>query len=268
MPFITNIAFDDQRLDSYRDLKRINSPHSAHEFIVEGEKLVERLIETGWPLLSVLLAETHVERYARRLPPDVRVFVLPPHEIEKLIGFNFHRGILASGRRPTNPTPEELFLPTDRPLFVLAAIDVLDPENLGTIIRTAASFGVDAVLISQKCPSPFSRRVLRTSMGSVLKVPLCIVDDPVKTLRWMSQSAHITLAACVLNPRAVPLEQMLRPRRLGIVVGNEGDGLPAECVDACTDLVTIPMAEGIDSLNVAVATGIILHYYSRLAPKK
>ncbi|MBX9654783.1 RNA methyltransferase [bacterium] len=268
MPLITDITLDDPRLDSYRDLKRINSPHSAHEFIVEGEKLVERLIETGWPLLSVLLAETHVKRYTRRLPPDVRVFVLPPHEIEKLIGFNFHRGILACGRRPLNPTPAELFLPADRPLFVLAAIDVLDPENLGTIIRTAASFGVDAVLISQRCPSPFSRRVLRTSMGSVLKVPLCIVDDPLATLGWMRQSAEMSLAACVLDSRAVSLEKTARPSRLGVVVGNEGDGLPAECIEVCTDLVTIPMAEGIDSLNVAVATGIILHYYSRLAPKK
>jgi len=268
MPLITNIALDDPRLDSYRELKRINSPHSAHEFIVEGEKLVERLIETGWPLLSVLLAETHVERYARRLPPETRVFVLPPHEIEKLIGFNFHRGILACGRRPLNPAPEELLLPADRPLFVLAAIDVLDPENLGTIIRTAASFGVDSILISQKCPSPFSRRVLRTSMGSVLKVPLCIVEKPLETLRWMSDSAKISLAACVLDPRAVPIEQMARPRRLGIVVGNEGDGLSAECVATCNDLITIPMAEGIDSLNVAVATGIVLHYFSHLAAKK
>ena len=268
MPLITPLSIDDPRLDSYRDLKRINSPHSAHEFIVEGEKLVERLVDTGWPLLSVLLAETHVERYARRLPPDVRIYVLPPCDVESLIGFKFHRGILACGRRPTNPDLAELILPLDKPVFILVAVDVHDPENLGTIIRTAASFNIDAILLSEQCPNPFSRRVLRTSMGSVLHVPISVIPDPAATLRWLRESAEVETAASVLNPKAVPLESFLRPSRFGLVIGNEGNGLPQSCVDACSRLVTIPMAEGIDSLNVSVAAGIMLHHFSRQQAKK
>ena len=193
---------------------------------------------------------------------------LPPRDIESLIGFQFHRGILACGRRPTNPSPADLITPRDKPLFLLIAVDVHDPENLGTIIRTAASFKVDALVLSEQCPSPFSRRVLRTSMGSVLRVPISIVPDATETIRWLREAAEVTMLACVLDPKAVPLEEFHRPARLGLVIGNEGNGLAPQNVEACSGLITIPMAERIDSLNVSIAAGIMMHYFARLAVEK
>lgn len=253
---------EDSRLAPFRDLKRTNATRDSNVFVAEGEKLVERMIEVGWPIANVLLSETHLERFRRRLPPDVMTFVVPPAVIEEVIGFNFHRGILACGRRPTNQPIAEWIPPVGQDCRLLLIVDVRDPENLGTIIRTAAAFGLAGVILSDQCADPFSRRVLRTSMGAVLHIRLSIVSDPAMTINELAQDHGVEVVATVLDPEAVPLATIRVGARNCLAIGNEGDGLPQACIDAATSKVTIPMASGTDSLNVAVATGIMLYRFS------
>jgi tRNA G18 (ribose-2'-O)-methylase SpoU len=260
---VSAININDPRLDLYRDLKRSNKNRLTNTFIAEGGKLLDRLIDVGWPLVSVVLTPAACEIYERRLPPDVPVYLLDKEPIEELIGFNFHRGVLACGRRPDFPDWRRLVPPPHGEGTLLILVDIHDPENVGNIIRSAAALGVSAIGMTPLCADPFSRRVLRTSMGGVLLTPITIIDSPGEVLEELSTKHGIDIWATVLDPSASPLKDAKPTGRQVIVVGNEGDGLPADCVARCTQKVTIPMAAGADSLNVAVATGIVLYQFLR-----
>ncbi|MBY0587797.1 RNA methyltransferase [bacterium] len=253
---------DDARLNPFRDLKRSNENRRSNMFVAEGGKLLDRMIEVGWPIVSVVLTPTAYDEFQHRIPPDVPIYLVEKKSIEELIGFHFHRGVLASGRRPDFLNLARL-IPPEGPTTVLMLVDIHDPENVGNIIRTASSLGVSSIVMTSLCADPFSRRVLRTSMGGVLLKPIAIVEEPVRAIASLRLHYSLQTWATVLAEDAIPLSQAKAgPRRL-IVVGNEGDGLSPECINACERKVTIPMAPHADSLNVAVASGIILYHFCR-----
>lgn len=253
----------DARLDPYRDLKqRSRDPQTT--FVAEGEKLVRRLLASGCGTQSILCNPSGRDRIAELLPADVPVYVASTAIISALVGFQFHRGLLACGFRPPEPTLDLLLAslePRARSLVVLCP-EIRDPENLGTIIRTAAAFGASGMVVGRSGTDPFSRRVLRTSMGSVLRLPLVPVDDWPLTLDRLHRQGAETVAT-LLDPAAEAL-RAVRPAAglTAILLGNESAGLPAELAGRCRRRVMLPMAEGVDSLNVAVAAGIILHHFS------
>ena len=253
----------DPRLGLYRDLKRSNKNRLSNTFIAEGGKLLDRLIDVGWPMVSVVLTPASCNEYQHRLPPEVPVYVLDKELIEELIGFNFHRGVLACGRRPDFPDWRRLVPPAGVQGTLLLLVDIHDPENVGNIIRSAAALGISAIAMTPLCADPFSRRVLRTSMGGVLLTPITIIESACEMIEELSTKHAIDTWATVLDPSAISLKDVQPTGRQVIVVGNEGDGLPADCVDHCNKKVTIPMAAGADSLNVAVATGIVLYHFLR-----
>lgn len=262
MPEFTITTLDDPRLDPFRDLKQPRSI-PADTFIAEGEKLVERLLESSWQTESILGTEAALARFRSRIPTDVPIYVTTTPLISHLIGFQFHRGILACGRRPAPPSLESL---CRRPARTTSAVLVLcpslrDPANLGTIIRTAAAFGAVGVVVGHAGTDPFSRRVLRTSMGTVLRLPIVQTDDWPAVLDTLHKHEFETIAT-VLDDAAEPLDRARRPQRVAILLGNEDAGLPDELVRVCQRKVTLPMAEGVDSLNVAIAAGIVLYHFA------
>lgn len=261
MPVIPISDLEDPRLDVYRHLKQTNQTRWQQIFIAEGEKLVERLLDSGFETLSVLAADSHVERIAARVPSDVPVFQLPAGQIDQLIGFNFHRGILACGRRPVNPSLESLWSSLDQRLTLVLCPDIKDPENLGTIMRISAAFGVDGMIVGHDGTDPYSRRVLRVSMGTVFRLPVVQTDDWAGTLARL-HAAGIETAATVLDPSAEPLASATRPRRFALAFGCEGHGLPPDFISRCCRRLTIEMADKVDSLNVAIAAGIFLHHFA------
>lgn len=250
---------DDPRLDPYRDLKQPAS-RDPGTFIAEGEKLVRRLLDSPCVTQSILCTAAARDRLAERIPPHVPVFLVETALISRLIGFRFHRGILACGVRPAEPDPEPLLAIEGRSLIVVCP-EVRDPTNLGTIIRTTAAFGGTALVAGRAGTDPFSRRVLRTSMGSVLKLPIVRTDDWAALFDSLHRHDFTTIAA-VLDSGARPLGSYVSPARCAIAFGNEADGLPRELISLCRDRVTLPMAADVDSLNVAVAAGIVLHHLS------
>jgi tRNA G18 (ribose-2'-O)-methylase SpoU len=253
-------SLDDPRLEPYRQLKDTNRTRWFGRFVAEGEKLTQRLLANSCEVVSVLVDRTHLERLRPHLRDDLDVLVVTDRLVPQIVGFNFHRGVLACGRRPENVPLEQIAKRADTRLRLVVLPDVQDPENLGTIIRTSAAFDIDAVLLGGACADPFSRRVLRTSMGAVWRVPLRQSDNLAEDLRRLCEEFDVQLAATVVTPDAQPLAEFAPPRRLALLLGNEGHGLKPAIIAQCQHRLTLPMQPGTDSLNVSVAAGIFLYH--------
>lgn len=258
---------DDPRLEHFRDLRSRKLPRSSGVFIAEGPFLVHTLLSSRFETLGVLVDERQAERFAGELPPGTEMFVADTQLLQQVVGFQFHRGILACGRREEERqfSSEELLADSQR--VVPALVGIEDQENLGTILRTCAGLGLSKVLIGEGCCDPFSRRALRVSMGATLSLDLLFCSEIHRSLKCLGESRRFEIIATSLTPDAQPLEtcQPLLPSV--VMLGNEKDGLPPKLLDMATRKVSIKMHSEIDSLNVAVAAGITLHYFDRLAKR-
>jgi tRNA G18 (ribose-2'-O)-methylase SpoU len=263
MPLIPVSSIDDPRLDYYRDLTRRNLIRQSGLFIAEGEKIVERLVASDFEVASILAEPVYAERHEPCVPADTPIYVVSRDVLEGTIGFNFHRGILACGRRkPTRSISDVLAkLPRSRATLVVCP-DVHDPTNLGSIIRSTAAFGCDAILLGSQCADPFSRRVLRVSMGAALHLPVIESCDLVADVKSIA-AADFQLVAAVLDSTAEPLNIAKRSQRTALLLGSEGHGLAPEWLELAPRKVTIPMQLGIDSLNVSVAAAVLLYHFCR-----
>lgn len=262
MPEFLIESLEDPRLDPFRDLKQ-HAGRPQETFVAEGEKLVLRLLDGPCRTESIVCTAAARDRLHGQLPADVPIYVIPTPMISRLIGFQFHRGVLACGQRPAEMSLESLCRmgqARQRRLLVLCP-ELRDPANLGTIIRTAASFGACGLVAGRKGTDPFSRRVLRTSMGAVLRLPVIQTDDWNAVLDIVHSFGFESIAT-VLDVAAERLGSAPQPERAAVLLGNEDAGLDDELVARCRRRVTLPMAAGVDSLNVAVAAGIVLHHFA------
>jgi tRNA G18 (ribose-2'-O)-methylase SpoU len=262
MPRIPIDDLDDPRIAIYRSLKATNQTRRLGQFVVEGERLVERLLSSRFPIVSVLVTDRHEPRLAVSVPDAVPTYRVPHALVDAIVGFPFHRGVLACGqRRPWRPL-EELVSDRDRPLILAICPKLSNPENLGAIARIGDVFGINAILAGPECPDPLSRRVLRVSMGAVLRLPVLVQDRLIDDARHLAQRDQVKLVAAVAEPAAEPFESLVRPRRLGLILGDEHEGIEPEWLSLCRHAVTIPMRPGASSLNVAVAAGILLYHWT------
>lgn len=257
---------DDPRLDAYRDIRSRNWTYVSKRFIAEGPLLTERLLASKYQTESVLLDQKYADNYTDKIPSNVEVLLLEHEQIEQLLGFHFHRGVLACGVRPQHLSLRSDFgaAPSQRETFV-AAIGIQDPENLGSILRCSAGFGIRRVIIGPGTADPLARRVLRVSMGTALQLELLHTKDIVADLKWLRETFGISSYATSLRENSVPLEQAKRSGPLIILVGNERYGLPEEVQREADHCVRIDMELGTDSLNVSMASGIVMHYFCRIA---
>jgi tRNA G18 (ribose-2'-O)-methylase SpoU len=263
MPRIPIDDLDDPRIVVYRSLKATNRTRDLDQFVVEGERLVARLIDSRFPTASVLLAEGYEDKLARPIPDDLPVYVVPDAMIDQVVGFPFHRGILACGERRPWPSLEVMMADRERPFFAVVCPKVSNPENLGAIARIGDVFGIDAILAGPACPDPLSRRVLRVSMGAALRVPVIVEERLIETVAQLAVSAGFELVAAVADSATESFENVPRPRRFGLVLGDEHEGVAPDWLALCRRAITIPMRPGASSLNVAVAAGILIHHFSK-----
>jgi tRNA G18 (ribose-2'-O)-methylase SpoU len=284
MPRIAIESLDDPRVGAYHDLKAKRLIRDGNVFITEGTKLVERLLASDYRTESVLIAERREAEWAAKVPADVPLYVIPQELGEQLIGFNFHVGVLACGQRKPSPSLDVVLAgkgdtrtrgvgkgdlliggPNDgdashRTVVICPNCD--NPENLGAIIRIGAAFGIDALLLGRGCCDPFSRRVLRVSMGAALRLPIIESLDLERDVKRLRDDWQFELIATVLDDTADPLVRAAKPLCRGLLFGNEAEGLDARWQALCDQRLTIPMQAGTDSLNVAIAAGIFLHHFS------
>jgi tRNA G18 (ribose-2'-O)-methylase SpoU len=224
-------------------------------FVAEGRILVEDLLAWGrverLEVVAVLAEEGQAEAVRPQLPPGTALLTATKAELEALTGFPFHRGLLAAARVP--PPRPLARLEEARRLLVLPA--TADAENLGQLLRTAAALGLEGALLGPG-PDPFSRRAVRVSMGASWKLPLWQAEDPWAALAaWKEEGGEVVGAAL---PGSVPAWSWEPEPRCALVLGPEGPGLSEEDLARCDRTVRIPMAEGVDSLNVAAAGAILL----------
>ena len=229
-------------------------------YIAESQKVIRRALRAGHRPRSYLMARRWVDDLAdlveRAENDGVPVYVAAHDVIEARTGFHLHRGALASMQRPELPSVHDVISAARR---VVVIEDVVDHTNVGAIFRSAAALGADAVLVSPRCADPLYRRAIRVSMGTVFQVPWTRIDPwpaGVDELR----EAGFTIVAMALTDESVGLDEVAAapPERLALVVGAEGDGLSARTLASADVTVRIPMAGGVDSLNVAAASAVAM----------
>jgi tRNA G18 (ribose-2'-O)-methylase SpoU len=263
MPPLHIQSLNDPRLVHYRDLKKSNFTRYSGLFITEGDKPTRQLLASGLGVDSVLVDDRHLARIEPLVPSDVPLYVVPQSMVERIVGFNFHRGVLGCGRRPNAISLSRFCEQHSGRVTIVVCADVQGPDNLGVILRTCSALQVDGVLLGPKVGDPFMRRVVRVSMGTALKLPILYSRDLPGDLQRMRDQWGIELAAAVLNESAESLDAAKRADRFALLFGNEGHGLADDITAQCQRRITIPMPAGVDSLNVAIAAGIFIYHFTR-----
>jgi tRNA G18 (ribose-2'-O)-methylase SpoU len=267
---------DDVRLAPYRDLTDadLRRAYEGREriFVVEGQLAVRALLASSYGVRSMLVAESRLvavaDLVAMVTDRGADVLVAAPAVVAATVGFNLHRGVVALGERATPATPAAvLAAAARRPGAVLALIEgVNDHENLGALFRNAAAFGVAGVLLDRTCADPLYRRSVRVSLGHVLRVPWAHGASWPGDLDAV-RAAGFDIIALTPSPGAADLADRPGTRPVAVLVGAEGPGLTAVTLAAVGEWIRIPMAEGVDSLNVATAAAVAFHHLTRSAPE-
>jgi tRNA G18 (ribose-2'-O)-methylase SpoU len=259
-------SVEDPRLDPFRDLRHRSLTHFSQRFVAEGWIVVERLLRSDFETESVVCAPKYVDQIQAAWDKPGTIYVMPNEFFTGLVGFHFHRGALACAKRkPLIPVQDFSAIDWGSKKTLAGVVGVQDPENLGGILRTCAGLGIDTVLIGPDCCDPYSRRVLRTSMGNALKLRLLSSQRLIADLRSMQTMQQVQVLSTSLAADSKSLEEISWESRRLILLGNEGHGLPLDVQLASDVRVRIDMDLNTDSLNVSVAAGIILHYAVRLA---
>jgi tRNA G18 (ribose-2'-O)-methylase SpoU len=229
-------------------------------YLAESEKVIRRALAAGHRPRSFLMGERWLtdlsDLVEQAESQGVPVYYAQAGVIEEMTGFHLHRGALASMHRPALVEPAVLLENASR---VIVLEDIVDHTNVGAVFRSAAALGVDAVLITPRCADPLYRRAVRVSMGTVFQVPWTRIDQ------WpggqqVLRDHGFTVAAFALGDGAISLDDLAadQPDRLAMVFGTEGDGLSRLAIKGADLVVRIPMAGGVDSLNMAAATAVAI----------
>ncbi|GAA2712556.1 MULTISPECIES: RNA methyltransferase [Streptomyces] len=253
---------DDPRLHDYTgltdvELRRRREPAEGL-FIAEGEKVVRRALQAGYAMRSMLLSAKWVEVMRDVIEEsEAPVYVVTPRLAEQVTGYHVHRGALASMQRRPLPAAGDL-LTTARRVVVMERVN--DHTNIGAIFRSAAALGMDAVLLSPDCADPLYRRSVKVSMGAVFSVPYARLEDWPRDLETV-RGAGFKVLALTPDERATPMDDAAphRLERVALMLGAEGDGLTPRALRAADEWVRIPMAHGVDSLNVGAAAAVAFY---------
>ncbi|MBQ5789666.1 MAG: RNA methyltransferase [Thermoguttaceae bacterium] len=287
---------DDPRLRPYRNLRE-RTLRGESIFVAEGALVVERLLRSRFGVESILTTrkETGLGDCLSLVPADVPIYRVDERAAaNELVGFEFHQGILAVGKRePTTAFLDGLdatfggesgeknevgetapvgsgtrFLSRRGGAFVVLP-DATKPDNLGLAFRCAAALGAEAVVLGERCCDPFSRRALRVSMGGVLQTPIFRAENLLDEIAEARRRRGVRFFATVLNDEAASLPEIdAWPERTAFVFGNEYSGLTPEFVDACDRSVMIPMRPDVDSLNLGVSVGVFLYEFNRARSRR
>lgn len=229
-------------------------------FIAESPKVVARALDAGYVPVSILVEDRHVKGEAGEIIErcgQIPVFTAEFEVLKQLTGFGLTRGMLCAMYRPQLPSVEQICRNASR----IAILErVVNPTNVGAIIRSAAALNMDAVLLTSDCSNPLYRRAIRVSMGTVFQVPWTFLGQeewPERGIELLHEMGFKT-AAMALSDQSVGIDDpaLMAEEKLAIVLGTEGDGLAGETIAGCDYTVRIPMSHGVDSLNVAAASAV------------
>jgi tRNA G18 (ribose-2'-O)-methylase SpoU len=266
MTIIPVASLDETDLHPYRTLRRPLDHQRNGIFVAEGEKVVRRLLQSTIEVLTVLLTPEWLEEYRPLLGQrsgDLRVFVAHKQLVEEIVGFHLHQGIMAVARIPRPLNLQEALAGVRHPALLVAVDGLTNAENLGVLVRNCAAFDVDALLVGETSSSPYLRRAVRNSMGTIFNLPVVHLASLVESLLRLKSEHGIRVLAAHPHTERGALDQAPVTGDCCIVFGSEGEGISTAVLAACDDLVAIPMQEGVDSLNVASASAVFLYEVQR-----
>jgi tRNA G18 (ribose-2'-O)-methylase SpoU len=255
---------DDPRVADYRNVRDADLRVASGAFLAEGRLNVGRLLASPrYRARSVFVtaaALRGIETSLARLSEETPIYLASQTLMNEIVGYRMHRGCLAAGERGCEPALEPLLAElAPGPRCVVVLEDVSNPDNVGGIFRNALAFGADAVVLTRRCADPLYRKALRVSMGATLRIPFARAADAPLVLRRLRKLGFTPLALSAQRS-ARPLTALTPvPERVALLLGAEGHGLSPPAAATAELCITIPMAAGIDSLNVATAAGIALH---------
>lgn len=254
-------SLDHPSLIPYRTLRRPLEHHRLGIFVAEGSKVVLRLLETEFSIISMLLTpewfDRCVDKIGARTPPP-EVFVGEQSILENIVGFHLHQGIMAVCRIPPSLSLDDVLRVSRRPYFLVAVDGLTNAENLGALVRNCVAFGVQGLLVGETSSSPFLRRAVRNSMGAVFALKIIEAQNLAESLRELSLRHSIRPIAAHPHAERQTLYATDFTTDCCLVFGSEGEGISDAVLDACAERTKIPMAEGVDSLNVASASAAFL----------
>ncbi|WP_018183349.1 TrmH family RNA methyltransferase [Kaistia granuli] len=256
----------DPRIAPYCQVRERDLVGRHDHFIAEGEVVLQTLVQSDrHQPVSLLLDEKRVGGLAYitdQLPDETPVYVAGQAVLDGIVGFHIHRGILALGHRALPPSADQLLGGIEGRALVVVLMGISNHDNLGGIFRNAAAFGADAVLLDARCCDPFYRKAIRVSVGNTLTLPHARLSDAEDVVSLLERHGFTAVS---LSPNgAFRLAELKRPARVAALLGTEGPGLD-DAVMARTRTVRIPMVGGVDSLNVATTSGIVLHQLTQAA---
>ncbi|MCA9295394.1 MAG: RNA methyltransferase [Phycisphaerales bacterium] len=264
---------DDDRLEVFRDVREKDLRGRRNLFIGESEMIVRRLLRTPERLHALLLTPQKFQRLRDALvdlPPAVPVYLVDLDTMGRIAGFHVHRGVLAAGIRPTR---EALTLDAalghlrnDDPCTLVIAEGLTNVDNIGALFRNAAAFGVDGIVLDPACCDPLYRKAIRVSMGHTLSTPYAVAERWPADLDRLREEWNIAVYAAEVMADSSPvcnLPTTARDGRCAFVFGAESTGVSPEVLARCAGVFHIPMAQGVPSLNVAVASAVMLYELRR-----
>ena len=288
-------SLDLPELAPYRTMKRPIAHEAQGIFVAESEKVVRRLLESHFAVVSVLLPTKWLPKFEPLLQArqdDFPVYVVEKKQVlEQLVGFSMFQGIMAVGKIPAPVSLDDALARSSPPRLFVALDALANAENLGVLVRNCVAFGVHALLVGETSASPFLRRAVRNSMGTIFQLPVVESVSLVRTLEELRRCGMRCVAAhprgtswsssLSLSPFARPsapdklkpgLQHPLQHKTISqadfsgdccIVMGSEGDGLSPPVLAACDEAVAIPMPLPVDSLNVGSASAVFLYEANR-----
>ena len=260
--FVTSLELSE--LQPYRTLRRPLEHIQQGIFVAEGEKVVRQLLASNLTIISMLMTQKWFDALSTNNSPitthhtPFTIYLADHKLVESIVGVNLHQGIMAVARVPENPTLESVMNEIQSPFLLVALDGLVNAENIGVIVRNCAAFGVQGIIVGETSSSPYLRRSVRNSIGTVFKIPVIHVSNLAETLTKLHQTYSTNIVAA--HPQGQSsIHQTDLSTNVCVVFGHEGLGISKTILEVCTNHVAIPMENDTDSLNVANASAVFLY---------
>jgi tRNA G18 (ribose-2'-O)-methylase SpoU len=258
-------GFQRAELAPYATLRQHDEHKRAGIFVAEGDKVVKRLLASDFGVVSVVLPEKRLAEFEpliRKRPEDVAVYVMEVAVLEKLVGFPFFQGVLAVGRIPETHSIDSVLARVRAPRLLVAVEGLTSAENIGLIVRNCVAFGAHALIVGETSSSPYLRRAVRNSMGTIFKLPIIEPKDLIESLLQL-RARGIRIIAAHPHTEQHTIHDLDFRIDCCLVLGSEGAGISAGTLKVCDEAVAIPMHSAVDSLNVGSAAAVLLYEAAR-----
>jgi tRNA G18 (ribose-2'-O)-methylase SpoU len=247
---------NDTRIRYYRNLQQINPTLKDEKiFIAEGEKVVFKALNSSLKIISIFALEEYHEKYKHLIDSKINIelqFYADKELMEKIVGYRLHHGIMALVQQPEESSLEEL----SSPIVILNGI--IDSENIGSIVRNCAAFNINSLIFDKETSSPFLRRAVRVSMGTIFSMKYHHSEDLWRTIINL-KNLGCQIIASEITSNAQNIGKFDFPDKYAVIFGNEGHGIDSEILEICDNIVYLPINENVSSINVAASSAVFLY---------